>query len=170
MSQMSDGQTPGNADTPSGLRRAMEDRLTSLRQAEERLQREQSALQEQAKVVFAEREARLARRERELAKREAALAVSEGIASGSPLALSPELEEREQALLAREAALEQLQAELEERQAELAQTSPTPDHGEAERIAELETAVRTLEARLAAAVSEAPDAASKDLQSRVQEL
>ena len=61
---MSDGQTP--AETSSGLRRAMEDRLSSLRQAEERLQREQSALQEQAKVVFAEREARLARREREL--------------------------------------------------------------------------------------------------------
>ena len=32
---MSDGQTPGNADTPSGLRRAMEDRLTSLRQADD---------------------------------------------------------------------------------------------------------------------------------------
>ena len=78
---MSDVPTPANARAPSGLRRAMEDRLSSLRQAEERLQREQSALQEQAKVVFAEREARLARRERELSKREAALAVSEGIAS-----------------------------------------------------------------------------------------
>ena len=57
--------------------------MVALREAEERLQREQSALQEQAKVVFAEREARLARRERELAKREAALAVSEGIASSN---------------------------------------------------------------------------------------
>ena len=97
---MSDGQTPGNArDTPSGLRRAMEDRLTSLRQAEERLQREQSALQEQAKVVFAEREARLARRERELSKREAAVAVSEGIASSqraaAPRPTPPTCEELE---------------------------------------------------------------------------
>src|SRR3954453_17428676 len=115
MSQMSDGQTPENPDTPSGLRRAMEDRLTSLPQAEERLQREQAALQEQAKVVFAEREARLARRERELSKREAALAVSEGIAAGVPAERDKDLEEREHALAAREEALEQLESELDSR-------------------------------------------------------
>ena len=80
---MSDADAQPEPQEPvSGLRRAMEDRMQNLRDAEDRLQREQSALQEQAKVVFAEREARLARRERELAKREAALAVNEGIASG----------------------------------------------------------------------------------------
>ena len=76
-------EQPARDESASGLRRAMEHRMASLQEAEERLQREQSALQEQAKVVFAEREARLARRERELAKREAALAVSEGIASSN---------------------------------------------------------------------------------------
>ncbi|HVG87330.1 MAG TPA: hypothetical protein VM823_00065, partial [Gaiellales bacterium] len=107
-------ELPGHDDQQTGgLRRAMEQRVKQLQDAEDRIRREQSALQEQAKVVFAEREARLARRERELAKREAALAVSEGIASAEPLAATPDLEEREQALLAREAALEQLQDELE---------------------------------------------------------
>src|SRR6476469_3912190 len=80
-----------------GLRRAMEQRVKSLQDAEDRIRREQSALQEQAKVVFAEREARLARRERELAKREAALVVSVGIADGHAEA-TPDLDEREQAI------------------------------------------------------------------------
>src|SRR3954454_3977913 len=85
-----------------GLRRAMEQRVKSLQDAEDRIRREQAALQEQAKVVSAEREARLARREKELAKREASITVSEGIADGAPHS-SPDLEERERALAAREA-------------------------------------------------------------------
>src|SRR3954452_11443047 len=161
MSQMSDGQTPGNPDTPSGLRRAMEDRLTSLRQAEERLQREQAALQEQAKVVFAEREARLARREKELAKREAALAVNEGIAGHAPALADPELQEREQAIAAREAAVAQLTEELEAReQAVSAQSATKPSGGSAadrRRVAELEETVAALEEQLRAAAS--PDTA-----------
>src|SRR6266513_659397 len=62
-------EQPARDESASGLRRAMEHRMASLQEAEERLQREQSALQEQAKVVFAEREA--------------GLAVSEGIASSN---------------------------------------------------------------------------------------
>ena len=117
---MSDGdhseQVPeASEEQTGGLRRAMEQRVKSLHEAEERIRREQSALQEQAKVVFAEREARLARRERELAKREAALAVSEGIAAGVPAERDKDLEEREHALAAREEALERLQAELDSR-------------------------------------------------------
>src|SRR6476661_617015 len=82
-----------------GLRRAMEQRVKSLQDAEDRIRREQAALQEQAKVVFAEREARLARREKELAKREASITVSEGIAGHAPQQLAdPALEEREQAI------------------------------------------------------------------------
>src|SRR3954470_13103174 len=110
---MSDADTDGTeieserdeADAGAGgLRRAMEQRVKSLQDAEDRIRREQAALQEQAKVVVAEREGRLARRERARAKREAALAVSEGIASGAPSATSPDHEEREQAIAAREAA------------------------------------------------------------------
>src|SRR3954468_16158125 len=101
-----------------GLRRAMEQRVKSLQDAEDRIRREQAALQEQAKVVFAEREARLARRERELAKREAALTVSEGIADGA--AEAPDLDEREQIIAARESALDQLQSDLEARESALA--------------------------------------------------
>src|SRR4051795_650023 len=114
---MSDAQTDGTELEPEheegstgGLRRAMEQRVKSLQDAEDRIRREQAALQEQAKVVFAEREARLARREKELAKREASITVSEGIADGAPHC-SPDLEERERALAAREAALEQMAAE-----------------------------------------------------------
>src|SRR2546423_5073237 len=133
MCQMSDGQTPGNAETPSGLRRAMEDRLTSLRQAEERLQREQSALQEQAKVVFAEREARLAPRERELSKREAALAVSEGIASsqtgGGSDAERAHLEEMEADLARRSAELAAREQEIAAREAAPAGSDAAPPAG-----------------------------------------
>src|SRR6476661_1546294 len=103
---MSDAETDGNEleqepareeASTGGLRQAMEQRVKSLQDAEDRIRREQAALQEQAKVVFAEREARLARREKELAKREAALAVSEGIAGHAPQQLAdPALEEREQ--------------------------------------------------------------------------
>src|SRR4029079_3740028 len=101
-------ELPRHDDQQTGvLRRAMEQRVKQLQDAEDRIRREQSALQEQAKVVFAEREARLARRERELAKREAALAVSEGIAAGVPAERDKDLEEREHALAAREEALEQ---------------------------------------------------------------
>src|SRR5436190_15985933 len=112
---MSDADTDGTEIEPErdeadagsgGLRKAMEQRVKSLQDAEERIRREQAALQEQAKVVFAEREARLARRERELAKREAALTVSEGIADAAD---APDLDQREQVIAAREAALEQLQ-------------------------------------------------------------
>src|SRR6476646_480326 len=106
-----------------GLRRAMEQRVKSLQDAEDRIRREQAALQEQAKVVFAEREARLARREKELAKREASITVSEGIADGAPNS-SPDLEERERALAAREAALEQMAAELEAREQAVAEAVP----------------------------------------------
>src|SRR5438552_5742110 len=105
---MSDAGTEGTELEPEhdeagtgGLRRAMEQRVKSLQDAEERIRREQAALQEQAKVVFAEREARLARREKELAKREAALTVSEGIADGHNEP-HPALEERERAITARE--------------------------------------------------------------------
>src|SRR4051794_17275064 len=132
-----------------GLRRAMEQRVKSLQDAEERIRREQSALQEQAKVVFAEREARLARRERELAKREAALAVSEGIAAGVPAERDKDLEEREHALAAREEALEQLESELDSR-------SAAPSEGDLRRVAELEQTVNELEERLAAA-AKAPE-------------
>src|SRR6478735_6222940 len=64
---MSDADTDGNeieserdeAEAGAGgLRRAMEQRVKSLQDAEDRIRREQAALQEQAKVVFAEREAR----------------------------------------------------------------------------------------------------------------
>jgi hypothetical protein len=48
-------EQPARDESASGLRRAMEHRMVALQEAEERLQREQSALQEQAKVVFAER-------------------------------------------------------------------------------------------------------------------
>ena len=44
-------EQPARDESASGLRRAMEHRMASLQEAEERLQREQSALQEQAKVV-----------------------------------------------------------------------------------------------------------------------
>src|SRR5437763_13719145 len=122
---MSDAQTDGTELEPEheegstgGLRRAMEQRVRSLQDAEERIRREQAALQEQAKVVFAEREARLARREKELAKREAALTVNEGIADGANDP-SPDHEERERAIAAREAALEQLAAELESREQQI---------------------------------------------------
>ncbi|MGZ4481344.1 MAG: hypothetical protein ACXVY5_03980, partial [Gaiellales bacterium] len=82
-----DAQHPDEVGAPEtgGLRKAMEARVRSLQDAEDRIRREQAALQEQAKVVFAEREARLARRDRDVAKREAALAVSEGIASTTPV-------------------------------------------------------------------------------------
>src|SRR3954470_24768611 len=103
-----------------GLRRAMEQRVKSLQDAEDRIRREQAALQEQAKVVFAEREARLARREKELAKRAAALGVSEGIAGHAPATADPDLQEREQAIAAREAAVAQLAEELEAREQALA--------------------------------------------------
>src|SRR6188472_4061263 len=110
-------EQPARDESASGLRRAMEHRMASLQEAEERIRREQAALQEQAKVVFAEREARLARREKELAKREAALTVSEGIAGGHSEP-HPALEDRERAITAREAALEQLATELEAREKE----------------------------------------------------
>src|SRR4051794_41792407 len=97
-----------------GLRRAMEQRVKSLQDAEERIRREQSALQEQAKVVFAEREARLARREKELAKREAALAGSGGIAGAIPDS-DPGPDERERAISARAQALGQPATEREAR-------------------------------------------------------
>src|SRR5881409_243287 len=120
---MSDAHTDGTElepeheeGTTGGLRRAMEQRVKALQDAEDRIRREQAALQEQAKVVFAEREARLARREKELAKREAALAVNEGIAGHAPALADPELQEREQAIAAREAAVAQLTEELEARE------------------------------------------------------
>src|SRR5947207_133917 len=138
---MSDAQTDGTELEPEheegstgGLRRAMEQRVRSLQDAEERIRREQAALQEQAKVVFAEREARLARREKELAKREAALTVSEGIADGANDP-SPALEERERAVAAREAALEQLASDIEAREAQVtaAATGGGPTSSKAER-------------------------------------
>src|SRR6476659_7700947 len=153
---MSDGehseQVPESSEEQTGgLRRAMEQRVKSLHEAEERIRREQSALQEQAKVVFAERE---------LAKREAALAVSEGIAAGVPAERDKDLEEREHALAAREEALEQLQSELDSR-------SAAPSEGDLRRVAELEQTVNELEERLAAA-AQAPDGAGEErsLQSR----
>src|SRR6476619_4029275 len=81
-------EQPARDESASGLRRAMEHRMASLQEAEERLQREQSALQEQAKVVFAEREARLDRREQALVERErdlAAAAMSPTPAGAAPL-------------------------------------------------------------------------------------
>ena len=126
-------EQPARDESASGLRRAMEHRMASLQEAEERLQREQSALQEQAKVVFAEREARLARRERELAKREAALAVSEGIASSNT---GEDVGAAERAHIEGNARLEERQAELDRREQALvererdlaaaAMASPTP--------------------------------------------
>src|SRR4051794_37478298 len=160
MSQMSDGQTPGNPDTPSGLRRAMEDRLTSLRQAEERLQREQAALQEQAKVVFAEREARLARRERELSKREAALAVSEGIAASHATAGSDaeraQLEELEAELARRAAELDAREGAIAEREATPSEPAPAGaevdvDAAAAAKVAEIQEELAAAQGRLEAA-------------------
>src|SRR5262249_51366612 len=158
---MSDAEIDGNEVEPEaeaghgepgsgGLRKAMEQRVKSLQDAEERIRREQSALQEQAKVVFAEREARLARREKELAKREAALAVSEGIAGAAP-AVNPDHDDREHAITGREQALEQLASELEAREAALAAepAAAKPSAAEKRRIAELEGSVASLEQELA---------------------
>src|SRR4051812_29548571 len=174
---MSDADTAGTEIEPErdeaeagagGLRRAMEQRVKSLQDAEDRIRREQAALQEQAKVVFAEREARLARRERELAKREAALAVSEGIAAGAPLERDKQLEEREEAMRAREQALEQLQDELDARAAQPAEQAPPADDG---RVQELEQTVRELEERLAtAAKTSAEPGEERSLQARASQL
>src|SRR5215471_16345642 len=146
---MSDADTDGTAFEPEpeheentgGLRRAMEQRVKSLQDAEDRIRREQAALQEQAKVVFAEREARLARREKELAKREAALTVSEGIANGHDDA-SPALEERA--------------AELEAREQEVKAAGTgggSPSKAQQRRVAELEQTVASLEQQLAEATA-----------------
>src|SRR6478609_5708521 len=146
-----------------GLRRAMEQRVKSLQDAEDRIRREQAALQEQAKVVFAEREARLARREKELAKREASITVSEGIADGAPHS-TPDLEERERALAAREAALEQMAAELEAREQAVAEAVPAKPSGAKQRqLAELEQ-------QLAAATAVEDSSAVRSVDARQAEL
>src|SRR6478735_4477059 len=153
-----------------GLRRAMEQRVKSLQDAEDRIRREQAALQEQAKVVFAEREARLARREKELAKREASITVSEGIADGAPHS-SPDLEERERALAAREAALEQMAAELEAREQAVAEAVPAKPSGAKQRqLAELEQTIATLEQQLAAATAVEDSSAVRSVDARQAEL
>src|SRR6476646_1939907 len=132
-----------------GLRRAMEQRVKSLQDAEDRIRREQAALQEQAKVVFAEREARLARREKELAKREASITVSEGIADGAPHS-SPDLEAREQAV---------------------AEAVPAKHSGAKQRqLAELEQTIASLEQQLAAATAVEDSSAVRSVDARQAEL
>ena len=149
MSDDAETPTPEHEPTTSGLRRAMEDRMNQLQQAEDRLQREQSALQEQAKVVFAEREARLARRERELAKREAALAVQEGISAGNGSSRSGADMDRIASL---EARLAELDGELETARQELEQAGPASpadaDKAAQARISELQESVATLESQV----------------------
>src|SRR3954447_25850290 len=144
-----------------GLRQAMEQRVKSLQDAEDRIRREQAALQEQAKVVFAEREARLRRPGEGAGQREAALAVNEGIAGHASATTDRDLQEREQAIAAREAAVAQLAEELEAReQALAAESAAEPSAGSAaerRRVAELEQTVAALEEQLKAAAS--PDTA-----------
>ena len=143
-----------------GLRRAMEQRVKSLQDAEERIRREQAALQEQAKVVFAEREARLARREKELAKREATLAVSEGIAEGAPDLARPDLEERERASRPARLRSRSWLAELESREQLTGEAPAEHSAAEARRVAELEGTIAALEQQLAEAATNASDSGS----------
>jgi hypothetical protein len=89
---MSDADTDGTEIEPErdeaeagagGLRRAMEQRVKSLQDAEDGSARAgRPAGAGQGRVRRAQ--ARLARREKELAKREASITVSEGIADGAP--------------------------------------------------------------------------------------
>src|SRR6476469_4191774 len=177
---MSDADTAGTEIDPErdeaeagagGLRRAMEQRVKSLQDAEDRIRREQAALQEQAKVVFAEREARLARREKELAKREASITVSEGIADGAAPHSSPDLEERERALAARESALEQMAADLEAREQAVAEAVPAKHSGAKQRqLAELEKTIASLEQQLAAATAVEDSNAVRSVDARQAEL
>src|SRR5579871_917501 len=149
----SNSQPPVREET-SGLRRAMEERMNALSNAEERMQREQSALQEQAKVVFAEREARLARRERELSKREAAVAVSEGIAQSHVGHESDDdrarLAELEAELGRRAAELDAREQAVSQREAEPARSADVESDGDieavvAERVAGLERQAAALQ-------------------------